>query len=122
MHEIASRQEVPPRFLEQLMLALRRSRMVESKRGARGGYSLVRRPDRITLREIVEALEGTVVLLDCLDETAERGCERASSCAIREALMQAQGRMLRSLESWSLADLLTRQRELERRCELTYEI
>ncbi len=56
--EIARRREIPVQFLEGLFATLRRAGLLQSQRGAKGGYSLTRRPEEITVLEVVEALEG----------------------------------------------------------------
>jgi Rrf2 family protein len=62
--DIAERQDIPPRFLEQIFQDLKRAGIVGSKRGPQGGYSLARRPDDIRLGDVVRALEGPIVLGD----------------------------------------------------------
>jgi len=62
--EIALRQHIPLRFLEQIMIQLKRAGLVRSTRGATGGYTLHRSPAQITLRNIVEAVEGEVSFVD----------------------------------------------------------
>jgi Rrf2 family protein len=122
MREIASRQGIPPRFLEQLMVTLRRSRLVESKRGVRGGYLLARPPENMTMADVVEALEGKTALAEHWEHEGPTGPEGAVARAIRDALAHAQERMFQALEMWSLADLLARGRELEERGAPNYEI
>lgn len=61
--DISDRQEIPPRFLEQVFQDLRRAGLVTSKRGPRGGYQLAAPPDRIRIGDIIRALEGPVQLL-----------------------------------------------------------
>jgi Rrf2 family protein len=62
--DIAERQGIPPRFLEQIFQDLKRARIVSSKRGPQGGYSLARKAEEIRLGDVVRALEGPVVLAD----------------------------------------------------------
>lgn len=78
--EIAERREIPPRFLEQLFVALRRGGLVSALRGAKGGFVLTREPGRITILEIVEALEGPLETSVC-DSERESGCSRSAACA-----------------------------------------
>jgi Rrf2 family protein len=59
--DIAKAQKIPPRFLEQILLILKRKGILESSRGAKGGYSLARPPREIALLEVVQALEGPLV-------------------------------------------------------------
>lgn len=62
--EIAEKQSIPLRFLEQILIQLKRAGLVESIRGAAGGYVLAKEPSQISLRDVVEAVEGEVLLLD----------------------------------------------------------
>ncbi len=66
VRDIAARQDIPARFLEQVLSDLRRAGLVESRRGARGGYVLARGPSEVTLGEVVRAIEGGVEFGRCL--------------------------------------------------------
>ncbi len=78
--EIAERRRIPPRFLEQVFVSLRRAGIVSAQRGARGGFSLNRDPDDITVLDIVEALEGPLSASVCDSERGEV-CGQAGACA-----------------------------------------
>jgi Rrf2 family iron-sulfur cluster assembly transcriptional regulator len=82
IREIAERQSIPPRFLEQIFQDLRRAGLVSSKRGPRGGYQLTRSPREITLGDVIRALEGKLSPY-ILEEDMAGG--DASSIAITEA-------------------------------------
>ena len=66
--EVGKRQAIPARYLEQIFQKLRRAGLVTSKRGPGGGYQLARRPEEITLAEVVRAVQGQVLLLSDLDK------------------------------------------------------
>ncbi len=78
--EIAERRDIPPRFLEQLLVSLRRGGIVSAVRGARGGFVLARPPRDITVLEVVEALEGALETSVC-DSERSSGCSRSAACA-----------------------------------------
>lgn len=78
--EIAERRSIPPRFLEQLFVGLRRGELVQAVRGARGGFVLAREPHQITVLEVVEALEGPLHASVCEGERAIE-CGHAGACA-----------------------------------------
>jgi Rrf2 family iron-sulfur cluster assembly transcriptional regulator len=82
--DIAERQGIPPRFLEQIFQDLRRAGLVSSKRGPRGGYQLARSAREITVGEIVRAVEGPISLID--EEGAEAG--DAASIAVTESMFR----------------------------------
>ena len=82
IREIAERQSIPPRFLEQIFQDLRRAGLVSSKRGPRGGYQLVRAPREVSLGDIIRALEGKLSFYTA-DEDVSQG--DAASIAISES-------------------------------------
>jgi len=76
--EIADHEGLPLAYLEHLVARLRKADLIESRRGARGGYLLAREPDQITMAEVVEALEGTIAPIECISSTPGGGvvCSR----------------------------------------------
>jgi Rrf2 family transcriptional regulator, cysteine metabolism repressor len=78
--EIAERQSIPPRFLEQLFVSLRRAGIVAAVRGAHGGFALTRDPSEITVLDVVEALEGPLQASVC-DGSRESGCVKSGTGA-----------------------------------------
>src|SRR3990172_8822244 len=79
LREIAESQGLSADYLEQLFLPLRRAGLVRSLRGAHGGYVLARAPEEISARQILDALEGPLTLVECAADAS--GCERAAGCA-----------------------------------------
>src|SRR3989337_1992087 len=71
---IAERQEIPVRYLEQLLLILKRAGYLESKRGVKGGYYLAKHPHQITLGEIIRLMYGTPAPLFCVDPSTREKC------------------------------------------------
>ena len=89
--EVGRRQTIPARYLEQIFQKLRRAGLVTSKRGPGGGYQLARRPEEITLAEVVRAVQGSVLLLSDVDkETGGLGPDFVWAL-VRGALEQALG-------------------------------
>ena len=78
---IAERGGMPEAYLEQLIAALKRSGLVTSTRGAQGGYMLSRPADKITVGDVLRAMEGGLNLVDCLD--GEDACDKACACPSR---------------------------------------
>lgn len=95
--EIVAQQPIPERYLEQIFYLLRREKLVQSQRGARGGYTLAREPWRITIVEVVQLIEGK----DKATSTLERDL-------ISEVWQQAQAATQNSLQQYTLQDLLQR--------------
>jgi len=102
VREIARRQGVSARYLEHLLLVLKKKGLVASKAGIRGGYVLTAEPSAIRIRQIVEALEGSLAPVACL---ADRRCRREKRCAARLLWRKVQEQIVRALDSVTLADL-----------------
>lgn len=111
-HDIATRQEIPEPYLNQLLTQLRKAGLIQSRRGPGGGHCLARPAGEITLAELVFALEGS--------PADEDGAEprRASCYALRELWHDVNRQIEETLRSRTLADLLER----ERRRAFTYSI
>ena len=104
LREIAARQEVSLSYLEHIIGPLIAGRILRSTRGAGGGVSLLREPDRILLSEIVGLLEGSLATVDCVLHPGV--CPRSGSCATRGLWMEMAEAMDSVLESRTLADLM----------------
>lgn len=87
LKNISKEEEVSIRYLEQIIIPLRISKLVKSIRGAGGGYTLSRHPSKIKLIEIIEALEGPICLVDCVDDSDF--CNRIPICATHEIWKEA---------------------------------
>ena len=108
---IAKTQGISENYLEQLMAPLRRAGLVESVRGAQGGYTLALPPEELTIGQIITAVEGPIALVDCLlmDAEAEgQSCVRAGSCVTRQIWEEVCDSINSVLNHISLADLLHR--------------
>lgn len=109
LREISDRERISEKYLSQIVIPLRSALLVHSVRGARGGYALAREPDEITLREIVEVLEGGLDLAsNDVDET--RGITPAGA-VIRGVWKQLAADMARSLEEITLEEIVRRVQE-----------
>ena len=115
IQEISKRQNIPKRFLEQILNDLKTTRLVESKRGVMGGYRLRCRPERIDLAEIVRHVEGALAPVSCVSEKyyEKCSCPDESRCAIRSVMKETRDAIVTILESVTLADLAERARILE---------
>jgi Rrf2 family protein len=104
---IASTQRVPPKYLELIMLDLKKAGLVQSVRGPKGGYVLAREPEAISFGEVVRVLEGPIALVPCASVNfyAPCGdCHDEQSCAIRKAFALLRDQSSALLESISLAE------------------
>ncbi len=107
---IAEREEISEHYLEQLIAQLRKAGLVISQRGAQGGYILARSPEKITVAEIVEVLEGPIAPVDCL---AEDNCKRSPVCAAQAIWKKLAAAMNQVLGSTTLADLIAENKGLK---------
>lgn len=107
--DIAERQEIPPRFLEQIFQDLKRAGLVGSKRGPQGGYSLLRPPDSISLGDVFRITEGPVQLTEEV-EGGESGA-RTTRLVAEAAFGELSSRLQECLDTLSLAELCRRAEE-----------
>lgn len=110
--EIALRQGIPERFLEQQLAVLKNASIIISLRGAQGGSILAKDPAEISVLEVVEALDGPVLNQDCLS-VKEHSCQQFSQCVIQELWYNSQLKLKSYLASVTLADLVNRQKQLQ---------
>lgn len=120
---IAQRQDIPLRFLEHVLHALKRAGVIESHRGAQGGYALSRKASEVSLADIVEALNGPIESERRPGTGAPRGEPRSRrEAVISHIVAQLQEAELAVLRAVSLADLAERQHAIEREHALMYHI
>ncbi len=101
---IAKSQDVPPRFLAKIFQALAKAGVVKSHRGAKGGFSLARPASEITIKDVIEAVEGPIYLNVCLMEAGE--CNRTSLCPMHAIWEQAQEQMMAVLARANFSELV----------------
>jgi len=104
-HNIAERQGISERYLEQLMVPLKRAGLVKSIRGSQGGYILGRNPEQITAGDIVRVLEGPIAPVECVSETNPESCTREDYCVTRMLWTKVRDSIATVLDSYTLADL-----------------
>jgi Rrf2 family protein len=117
--EIAAGERLPADYVEQILLRLRRAGLVTSTRGARGGYSLSRAAEEISVREVIAASELGTFDLHCISHpVGEERCSESQSCSIRPVWMMLQRKIDDVLESVHLGDLLVDERTVRQRVGL----
>ncbi len=104
--KIAQRQGISVKYLEQIIIPLKKAQYIKSLRGPKGGHVLAKPPEEITVGEIVALLEEGDSLVEC-SQNAEV-CERSSVCPTRQVWREAAAAMFAKLDSVTLADLLNR--------------
>jgi Rrf2 family protein len=109
LKDIAREEEISEKYLSLIIIPLKGAGLVNSMRGARGGYTLARDPSQITLKEIVDVLEGETCLVDCVKNSAS--CSRAEHCASRDLWTAVSRSISETLGSMTLEDLVKMSRE-----------
>jgi Rrf2 family protein len=104
--EIAARQQLSTKYLEQLLVSLQSAGLVRSVRGTHGGHVLARPPDQITLREIYRVFEGTEGFAKCI--TCPEACDRTDVCVTQAIWDRMYAASMEILESTTLGDLARR--------------
>lgn len=110
--EIAARQDIPEPYLDQLLTTLRRAGFIRSVRGPQGGHALIHEPHEVKLSEVMEALEGSLAPLACVDDPD--ACTKEGGCVQREVWEQVRDATQEILNSVSIADLAEKEREYNR--------
>jgi Rrf2 family protein len=109
IRDIAEGEKIPQRFLENILLELRKLGILGSKLGKEGGYYLLKRPDEVKLADIVRHFEGTIALMYCVSEKAYQPCEFCkdeSTCQIRKVFKEVRDTTYEILSRTSLAALI----------------
>lgn len=110
LNDIACRQDISVKYLEQIMAPLRARGFVRTQKGSRGGYHLAVKPENITLYDIVESIEGKLSPVSCVDNNGE--CERSEICVTRNVWSRIKDALKYELESKNLAELAAEQEDL----------
>ena len=112
---ISDQQNIPKRFLEQILNDLKSGGMVQSKRGVAGGYRLAKRPEQITLASVVRHVEGALAPVSCVSEKfyEKCSCPDESRCAIRSVMKEVRDAIVKIAEQVTVAELCQRARRLQ---------
>ena len=112
--EIAASERIPRKFLEQILLELKRHGIVQSRRGRHGGYDLLKPADRITFGQVLRIVDGPIAPLPCLSRIAYRRCTDCpdeESCEIRRVFARVTDQMRAILDRTTIADATGMPRE-----------
>lgn len=108
MSEIAECEKIPLRFIEGILLTLKKSGILNSSRGKKGGYYLIRKPEEVTLLEIIQHFEGSVSMMPCACESFHIPCEfhkDENTCPIRKPFSKIYDNTIEVLRTTTLNDL-----------------
>ncbi|MEI6086693.1 MAG: Rrf2 family transcriptional regulator [Bacteroidota bacterium] len=106
--EISKKKKIPLKFLENILLELRKSGMLESKKGKGGGYFLKTDPDKIPLSKVMRLIEGPIALLPCVSLNFYKKCKDCDEkkCGLNHVMIEVRDNMLQILENKTVADLV----------------
>lgn len=113
--EISRAQAIPKKFLEQILLELKRAGIVMSRRGRLGGYVLLRAPEQVTFGEVLRLIDGPIAPLPCLSKIAYRkcvDCADEATCEIRHVFARVTIATREVLDQTTLADAVAAKDEL----------
>jgi Rrf2 family protein len=119
---IAQRQNISEEYLEQIFSSLRKSGIVESVRGAQGGYRLGRATDNITVGDILRVLEGSLSPVDCVQEDNPVSCERYEDCVMKDVWIKIRDSINSTVDAITLADLVDNYQALHNKSDFMYFI
>ncbi len=103
---IAEKQRIPPSFLAKIVSQLSIAGLLHTSRGARGGVSLARAPQEITLLEVIEAIDGPIQLNECVGD--EGACSFDDDCPLRPVWCDAQEQLVNKLKGTNFADMIAK--------------
>jgi Rrf2 family protein len=108
--DISAREEIPTKYLEQILLALKNAGLLNSKMGIGGGYYLARQPGDVNLGQIIRVLDGPLAPIRCVSHMAYEpcGCPDEQTCGLRMIMGDVRDAIANILENTSLADVMER--------------
>ena len=120
LREIAKREDISLKYLEQVIVPLRTAGLVKSARGSKGGYALAKHPSEIYLKDLVETLDGPLNLIECLKDP--KVCHKVPYCITRDIWQEVSEAIDGIFHSVTLEDMVHRKKEKEVRFPSMYQI
>ncbi len=108
IREIAREEQIPKKFLEAILLELRKAGLIESVRGPAGGYRLLKDPRTVSLARVIRMIDGPLAPLRCVSKTAHLRCPREKICGLHGVMAEVREALAGILEKKSLGDLAPR--------------
>ena len=104
MSQISKNQNIPIKYLEQLVIPLKKAKLITSVRGPKGGHMLAKSPNRINLWELLELLESKFTFVDCIND--QNICDNVATCPVRPVWGKALSLMMKHFKETTLRDIL----------------
>lgn len=111
--DIARRQKISPRYLEQIFQGLKKADVLRGKRGPQGGYSLVRSPGEISVGDVLRATEGSPELVFCISSKMQKECKHLDTCVTRPIWQEAYAKIFDYFDSVSIQNLCEMGEDME---------
>jgi Rrf2 family protein len=105
IRELARRNDIPKRFLEQIMVSMKSQGWVSSAAGIRGGYMLSKRPEKISMGEVVRYFDGILAPIDCVSVTGYTRCSQEPVCRFRRVFLHIRNYVAGIMDTSTLADV-----------------
>jgi len=115
---IAENERIPQKFLEAILLDLKRAGILGSKKGRGGGYYLLKSPDKVSVADVMRLFDGAIALLPCVTYRYYEKCEECkdeSTCGIRDAFLELRNVSVKMLKGNTLSDLIRREERAVRK-------
>jgi Rrf2 family cysteine metabolism transcriptional repressor len=106
--DISAAQDIPERFLEQILLLLKRAGYLRSRKGPNGGYVLAKPPEKISVAEVIRVMDGPLAPIDCVSVTAHQVCPHEDACGLKSLWKETRDAIAAILERTTFADLVDR--------------
>ncbi len=110
IHEVARRHNIPIKYLEHILLSLKKAGLLESRRGVRGGYTLARPPEKISIGEVLRVVDGHFSEASCVEVDVQHPyvCPESDSCGLKQVWQDVQGAVERILFETTFDDIRKR--------------
>lgn len=123
--DLATHEKIPLKFLEAILLELKKNGILLSKKGKGGGYSLGKKPTEITLGQVIRLLNGPLAPVPCVSQSAYEKCEECVDehlCGLRSVMKEVRDSMTNILDKTTLADVIRRSEEMVKNTSVNYTI
>ena len=123
INDLAQKGDIPDKFLEQVLLTLKKGGFVDSKRGVSGGYCLAKSPDKITLGEVIRFIEGPVEPITCVGKKSYEECKDFNTCVFKDIWDQVYTATSLVIDTVTFAELVRRvEAKKKEKPDYTYHI
>lgn len=120
--EIAAKQAIPPRFLENILNELKTAGLVEARRGVQGGFRLAVKPEQLTVGRVIRLIDGSLDPVRCTKDNTHQDCALSSHCSLLQLWQEAKTAVESVYDRANFAELAQRELEMDRQHSAEYSI